>query len=102
MKPITVRTASQMDGYTFSILPTDQKKMTDTLPTAFPASRIFVAYHILSDFAPYFARLKSHILPALFSLENKEDLAKLEDIVVWDSTYKKVLHEISKQYEQKI
>ncbi|TAE18665.1 MAG: hypothetical protein EAZ95_03660 [Bacteroidetes bacterium] len=57
MKPITVRIASQMDGYTFSILPTDQKRVMATLPNAFPANRIFVAYHILSDFAPYFARL---------------------------------------------
>lgn len=39
-------------------------------------------------------RLESHILPALFGLENKEDLAKLDDILVWDSTHDKVIHEI--------
>jgi hypothetical protein len=99
MKPITVRVAWQMDGCTFSILPTDQKMITDTLPTAFPASRIFVAYHIKSDFVPYFSRLETHILPALFGLENKEDLTKFEEILVWDSTHKKALHEIKRSYD---
>ncbi len=102
MKPIKIRVAHQLNGYTFSILPSDQLRVTTLLPNAFPASRIFVAYPIQSDFMPYFNRVETHVLPALLGLENKDDLFKLGEIQLWDTTHEKLLHQINQIHEQTV
>jgi len=101
MDSIKVLVHKKMDGYTFSILPSTRQYVKNLSPSAHPASTIFVAYDIKSDFEFNNGRLEKFILPALLGLQNLEELDNFPPINFVDSFTDKVLYQIT-PHEQEV
>ncbi len=82
-----------MDGYNFSISPSIRKLIRGWFPDSHPANNIFVAYDTKSDFEGYYGKLENYIYPALLGIDNKSDLnKKVDEILFVDTQTGKVLH----------
>ena len=97
---VKVRVTKQMDGLTFSILPSTQIIIKKLVPQAKPVDRIFVAYDTKSDFESYFGILEKWLLPALLGISTVEELKKFSKIEVIDSQTNRVLHQVSVHDEE--
>jgi len=97
---VRVRVAKQMDGLTFSILPSTQKSIKDLIPTAKPVDRIFVAYDTKDDFGSYYGSLEKWIIPALLGVSTLGELKKINEIEIFDSQTRQTLHRITVHDEE--
>ena len=94
MDIIEIRVNRQMDGYTFSILPSVRQLIKSWFPDAHPANNIFVGYDTKSDFELYYWKLESYIYPALLGIDDKSALkGKVEEIRFIDTQTGNVLHD---------
>jgi hypothetical protein len=71
MDTIEIRVNKQMDGYTFSTLPTVRQLIKSWFRDAHPANNIFVGYDTKSDFELYYGKLESYLYPALLGIDDK-------------------------------
>lgn len=65
METVNIYVNKQMDGYSFSLLPSSREQIRTLYPDAIPANGIFVAYDIKSDFESSIGKLENYIYPAL-------------------------------------
>ena len=72
MDTIEIRVNKQMDGYTFSTLPTVRQLIKSWFPDAHPANNIFVGYDTKSDFELYYRKLESYLYPALLGIDDNQ------------------------------
>jgi hypothetical protein len=94
MDTIEIRVNKQMDGYTFSILPSVRQLIKSWFPNAHPANNIFIGYDTKSDFELYYGKLESYIYPALLGIDDKSSLNdKVDEILFIDTQTGNVLHE---------
>jgi hypothetical protein len=94
MNAIKINVNKQMDGYTFSILPSVRDFIKKLFPNAHPANSISVGYDIKSDFAIYLGKLENHIFPVLLGVDDKDDLKKIDEIQFVDTQNGNVLHKV--------
>ncbi len=87
MEAIKINVSKQIDGYTFSIGPSLRQLIKTWFPNSHPANNIFVGYDTKSDFEVYYGRLESYIYPALLGVENKNDLNKKVDEILFIDTH---------------
>jgi hypothetical protein len=80
MNAIKISVNKQMDGYTFSILPSIRSFIQEKFPNAHPANNIFVGYDNKTDFEGNIGRLENYIYPVLLGVDSKDDLKKLGEI----------------------
>lgn len=93
METIKINVNKQMDGYTFSIVPSIRHLIKSWFPNAHPANNIFVAYDTKSDFELFYGRLENYIYPALLGVDNQSDLKeKVDEIQFIDTKTGQVLH----------
>lgn len=94
MESIKINVNKQIDGYTFSIAPSLRQLIKSWFPDSHPANNIFVGYDTRSDFELYFGRLEKIIYPALLGIDDKNDLSKkINGILFIDSHTGQILHE---------
>lgn len=94
MDIIEIRVNRQMDGYTFSILPSVRQLIKSWFPNAHPANNIFVGYDTKSDFELYYGKLESYIYPALLGIDDKAALkGRVDEIRFIDTQTGSVLHD---------
>ena len=94
MTKFKISVNKQLDGYSFSISPSIREFIKKLFPNAHPANNIFVAYDTKSDFDVYYGNLENHIFPALFGINNNDDLKKIDEIEFVDSLTGKTLHKV--------
>lgn len=95
MNTIQVGVTPQMDGFTFSLMPSARMHIKRLLPHARPVNTIFVAYDTKSDFELYLSTLEKWILPALLGIGKSEDLSKIPTVEFIDTLTGKVLLQIA-------
>ena len=88
MEAIKINVNKQMDGYTFSLLPSVRQLIKSWSPNFHPANAIFVAYDIKSDY-----KYNYGIYTTLLGIDNQNDLIeKVNEILFVDTKTGKVLH----------
>jgi hypothetical protein len=93
MEAIKINVNKQIDGYTFSIAPSLRQLIKSWFPDSHPANNIFVSYDTKSDFEVYRGKLESYIYPALLGMDNKTDLnKKVDEILFVDTQTGDILH----------
>lgn len=95
MDTIKIGVSKQMDGLTFSILPSARDLVKHLIPGAYPANNIFVAYDTKSNFDLYYVTLEKWIMPALLGVSTREDLNKIYKIEFVDTQTGQTLHQIT-------
>lgn len=101
MEPIRIHVNKQMDGYTFSLLPSMRERIKKEFPNSNPANNIFIAYDTKSDFELYVGTLENYIYPALLGIDNKMDLEKIKQIEYFNSQTGKT-HKVTAHLDQKV
>jgi len=91
MKAIKINVNKQMDGYTFSILPSVRDLIKKSLPGAMPANSISVGYDLKTDFETYIGKLERLVFPALLGVNNDDEIKEFEVIEFIDSKSGKTL-----------
>jgi hypothetical protein len=94
MNAIQINVNRQMDGYTFSLLPSVRELIRKLIPNARPANVIFVSYDTQSDFEDNYGNLEKYIFPALVGVEEAADAKKIEEVAFVDTHTGTVLHTI--------
>jgi len=93
MEAIKINVNKQMDGYTFSIIPSIRQLIKSQFPNAHPANYIFVAYDTKSDFEIYYGKLENYICPALLGVDSQNDINRIvNEIQFIDTQTGKLLH----------
>lgn len=93
MEAIKINVNKQIDGYTFSIAPSLRQLIKSWFPDSHPANNIFVAYDTKSDFEVYYGKLESYIYPALLGVDNRNELnKKINEILFIDTHTGNILH----------
>ena len=88
MESIKVYVNRQIDGYTFSILPSMRQLVRSCSPNFRPANAIFVAYDMRSEY-----EINYSIYPALLGVNNQSDLIeKIDEIRFVDTKTGEQLH----------
>jgi hypothetical protein len=96
MEAVKINVNKQIDGYTFSILPSTRQLIKKWFPNSNPANNIFVAYDTQSNFGIYNGKLENYIYPALFGIENQDDLHnKIDKVLFVDTQTNEILRTIS-------
>jgi len=80
MATIKINFVKQLDGYTFSLLPSMRDYIKKTFPDSHPANNIFIGYDIKSDFEIFVGKLENYIFPVLLGKDNQNDLKKIDEI----------------------
>jgi hypothetical protein len=93
MEAIKISVYKEIDGYSFSIAPSLRQLIKSWFPNSNPANNIFVAYDTKSDFEVYYDRLERYIYPALLGVDDKTDLnKKVNEILFIDTQTGSILH----------
>jgi len=95
MNAIRINVNKQINGYTFSILPSMRDIIKKLYPGSHPANTIFVSYDVQSDFESNIGKLESYIYPALLGIDNKKDLDLINEIEFIDPQTDNVLHRVN-------
>lgn len=89
MNAIRIDVNKQMDGYSFSIMPSIREMIKSLFPCSHPANGIFIAYDIKSDFENQVCKIENYIYPALLGVNNPEELPKKVDKIIFVDTQTK-------------
>lgn len=93
METIRINVNKQMDGYTFSILPSMRQLIKSMFPNSHPAEVIFVAYDTKSDFNLYYGELEKVIYPVILGISDQSTLnEKVNEIQFFDTQTGNILH----------
>ena len=87
MEAIKIDVNKQMDGYSFSLMPSVRILIKTLFPGSNPANGIFVAYDTKSDFENYIVNLENYIYPALLGINESDDLKKKVDKIIFVDTH---------------
>lgn len=94
MHTVEVLVGKQRGGYNFVLLPDIRDMIRALVPSARPATNIFVGYEWRTDFEKSLQQVESYIYPALLGINSKDDLKSIDAINFVDSETGKVLHTI--------
>lgn len=86
MNAIRIDVNKEMDGYSFSIMPSIRELIKSLFPGSHPANGIFVAYDTKSNFENQVGKIESYIYPALLGMNNPEELPKKVNQIVFVDT----------------
>lgn len=98
---VRISVHKQIDGYTFSLAPSERRSIKYHFPRSFPANNVFVAYDTKSDFELYADKIEKYVFPVLLGLDEENDLQKIEKVEFVDSQSGEVIYEIL-PHDQKI
>jgi len=78
MNAIRIIVHKEMDGFTFSILPSVRDFIKNLFPESHPAARVYIGYDMTSGFDVLQSGIEKQIYPTLLGVE-KEQLKKQID-----------------------
>ncbi|MBS1514344.1 MAG: hypothetical protein JSS63_04905 [Bacteroidetes bacterium] len=85
---------SQLDGYTFSLLPSTRKQIKKEFPNAFPASNLNISFDDYNDFRVNKGNLEDHIYPIILGVSEQDLKTKFKEIIFIDPRTNKTLHKV--------
>ncbi|MBP8824247.1 MAG: hypothetical protein KBH07_11435 [Flavobacteriales bacterium] len=91
MTAIQINVSRNMDGVTYSLLPSIRKMIKKMFPSSQPANRVFVAYDLKNGLEKTYVEPLQHIYPALIGVSDVELGKKLDSVEFVDSETGKVL-----------
>jgi hypothetical protein len=86
VEAININVNKQIDGYTFSMLPSIREKITSLFPDARPANLIFVGFDTNSNLDDHIDKLESYIYPALLGVQTQIELQQKVNLITFTDT----------------
>jgi hypothetical protein len=95
MTSFKIYVSKQLDGYSFTLLPSVKESILKKFPDANPANNIFVTYDLKNDYSIQYGKLERYIFPALLGLNVNDDLEEIDKLEFVDSLTGNVLHKMT-------
>ena len=95
MASIKIRVNKQIDGFTFSTLPSMRDTIRKQWPGAYPANNIFVGYDTNCGSNIDINKLERYLYPALLGINDTTDLKSNFEIEFIDTQTEQIIHKIS-------